>query len=925
MRQKLLTKLGELVGQRTWTMFGIIMVITVVFTIMSGMLQMSMNLTSLLPKGDPMVDEFNYITENFNGASTFFVVIQGEQEDMIAYADHISPMIKDLEGWITANGSDHVKKEYQAAMDNVAAGKTEYDGYYIERVEYRQPVDFMRDHGLMLIKPKDLTNTREVFTDPNLLPFLTNFNNSLEKEYIQSDEKISTTQREFQAVAFLDGIETWVDNTTAALLGDQYDPAYGTAAAEAVGIGVPYLTSPDRSMMLIMVEPTINMMEMDHLLPVVDGVEEIAKQYAADFNVTAGLAGGLPLGRDEMVAGLEDSFTLTLLALVGVFIIFVVTFKMLSSPILAIINLVIGLIWAMGVSWLLVTTLNMMTAMMAVVLVGLGIDFSIHIISVFSEHLNRGVEAKQAMIETLQKVGSGIMTGGFTTAAAFLTLMVARSDGFIEFGLVCGVGLITIMISTMVTMPTLLMLRERYRDMRGKSLKQTKDISYGLVGKAGQSVYDRWKFSLVGVLIVTVFFGYMTSKLTWDYNYLNMEPAGLESIELGDKIIEKFNFSPDVTMMTAKSLAENQRFTKEAKEKSHVSYVESITDYLPEPAEQQARRAGILDIAATMRSTRIATSVSTEDWNTIKAELERLEMNVIEMQDMAYMGGQDNVDAKATRLVGSVGNSETLGNLSGLITRLDEGSINAGRLNRYNGDFGNAFKSTVLDMADTSTITLEMRPAMIRNKHVSDDGSRYLLTIYPKGNVWNIDYLEVFAKQMLEITPAIAGTPPMFYFLLEIFGEDGKRASILTLFVVLLFLWADFKSLKHALLAMIPLLFGIVWMTGVMGLGGIQITLLNIICIPLIIGIGIDDGVHILHRYRIEGQGALDMVYRSTGKAIIITSMTTMLAFGSLVFATYRGFGSMGIALFIGVGTCLAASVFVLPAILAMVEGRESK
>ena len=93
--------------------------------------------------------------------------------------------------------------------------------------------------------------------------------------------------------------------------------------------------------------------------------------------------------------------------------------------------------------------------------------------------------------------------------------------------------------------------------------------------------------------------------------------------------------------------------------------------------------------------------------------------------------------------------------------------------------------------------------------------------------------------------------------------------------------------------------------------------------LPLIIGIGIDDGGHILHRSKIEGRGALYDVYRSTGKAIIITSLTTMMAFGSLVFATYRGFGSLGIALFIGVGSCLLASVVVLPAVLAWVERKQ--
>jgi len=104
---------------------------------------------------------------------------------------------------------------------------------------------------------------------------------------------------------------------------------------------------------------------------------------------------------------------------------------------------------------------------------------------------------------------------------------------------------------------------------------------------------------------------------------------------------------------------------------------------------------------------------------------------------------------------------------------------------------------------------------------------------------------------------------------------------------------------------MVPLIFGIIMMVGIMGIFNIQITLLNIMAIPLIIGIGIDDGVHLLHRYKIEGNGAITSVFRSTGKAIIITSLTTMISFGSLVFATYRGYGSLGTALFIGVGACL--------------------
>ncbi len=925
MRQKLLTNIGRWAGEKTWLMLVIIIVVTFGLGYLSEQLEMSMDLTSLLPKDDPMVDEFNYIFEEFNGASTIFIAVEGDKDDMIAFADHITPTIKNIEAWLTTEASDKVKKQYQAAMNKVADGKIKYRGKYIQRVEYRQPVDFMRNHGLMLVKPKDLENTSDIYTDPNLLPFLTNLNNSLEKEYIQSDEKISTSQREQAATAFMEGIESWVDYTEAALYDSEYDPALADEAAQAAGLGTPYLISADRTMLLIMVEPTFNIMEIDHVLPCINGLEEYVKQVAPEFKVQAGLTGSVVLGRDETVAGLEDSMLLTILAMVLVLILFVVTFRMLSAPLLAVLNLIIGITWAMGISWLLVQTLNMFTAMMAVVLVGLGIDFSIHIISVFSELVNKGIAPKQAIIETLQKVGTGIITGGITTAAAFLTLIIGHSTGMSEFGLVCGVGLIVIMVATLISLPTMLMIRERYRTWRKKEIIKTRDVAYGAVGTLGETVSRRWKFSLVSILLVTMLFGLMISRVTFDYNYLNMEPVGLESIELNNKIIDKFNFSSDVTMMTAISLEENFRYTEEAKAKSSVSYVESLTDYLPSSEEQDWRRPALLRLTKAMKSSQITGQITERDRAAIQDELYRLESNIIELQDLAYIGGQDMVDQKASRMVGNPDQPAVQGSLSEFIERFRSEPVDADRLAGFNVDFAKSYRRLVLDMADTTTINQDMLPDIVKDKFISKSGDRFLLTIYPKGDVWSIDYLEVFTKDVLDISPSISGTPPMFYYLLKIIGADGRRASLLTLLVVLAFLWLDFRSLKLALLAMLPLLFGVIWMVGIMGAAGIQLTLLNIMAIPLIIGIGIDDGVHIIHRYLVEGKGKMYTVFSSTGKAIIITSLTTMLAFGSLVFATYRGFGSFGLALFLGVATCLLASLLVLPTILGAIAKTDSR
>ena len=915
MREKFLRTIGKIAAEHTWKLSGLILMLTIFFGAMAGQLKMNMNLTGLLPQDDPMVEEFNKIYHHFDGANTVFIVVKGDTKKMIAYAERISPIILELESWIESNGSEQVKESHFKLQSSAAEKGRKA---YYQRVDYKQAVDFIKNHGLMLIPEEELTNIEELFYDSNLLPFLINLNNSLEKEYIQSNIKLSTMQKERNAVAFLDGIESFTEALQQSLVSEKDFEDNAIAAADAITLGSPYLMSPDRSMLLVMATPNFNIMNMDYYTPAITGLEELVKSLASDMELEAGLTGSIVLSRDEMAASTEDSMTLTLLALLAVFIMFVITFRMLSAPLLAIINLIIGIVWAMGVSWFLVDSLNMFTAMMAVILVGLGIDFSIHIISVYSELLLKGESPHDAIINTLEKVGTGIITGAITTAMAFLTLLIARSAGIKEFGLVNGVGLIVIMMATILTMPTLLMLREKYRLWRGKEQNRYRDLSFQSVGALSLWIHSHRKFSFLFIVLITLGLGAFIPSLTMDYNYLNMEPKGLESILLNEEIIEKFNMSSDMTMMTASSLAENAALTEAAKKKSSISFVESISDYIPDEKSQEKRREKVSVLREKMASAQTGAEMKPNERILFWDELIRLEANIIELQDMAFLGGQDMVDEKASRLVGNPDRPELQGILTALIASL-EGDIPLKKINAFNKVFSEHYRKNVIKMANPETISLEMLPEIIHDKYISEDDKSYLLTLYPKGNVWHFDYLEAFTNDVLDISHSIVGTPPMFYFLLKIIGEDGKRALFFTILVVFLTLLIDFRSLRFALFAMMPLFFGFIWMTGFMALTGIQLTLLNIIALPLIVGIGIDDGVHIIHRYRLEGEAAIGSVFASTGKAVIITSFTTMLSFGSLVFATYRGFGSMGLALFIGVGMCLLASLIVLPALLKRV------
>ncbi len=564
MREKALNNLATFIAKKPWWTALILLVITIIMAGMSLQLELSTSFTNLLPKDNPMVDEFNMIIDEYDGSSSMLIVVEGDPDKLEEFAEAAVPKIELLTEWVS-------------------------------RVDYKIPKKFMAKHGLMLMKSSDLENNMELFQNPNLDDFLVNLNNSLEKEYIQSEDKITGQEQEQGAIRFLAGIQSWLSIFDRVLNGET--EGAGENAAEAILYGDEYYRSWDNRMMMLQILPTFTMFDIEKTVASTDSIEKIVHDIGDEIGVHAGLTGTIPLGRDEMVSVQNDSMTITMIALLGILILFIVAFRMLVSPILAIITLIIGVVWALGIAWLLVGTLNLMTSMMSIVLIGLGIDFSVHIISTFTEMRHKGDDVTTALRATFLKSGPGIITGGLTTASAFLTLLIARTEGMKEFGLTLGIGIIMTMLAAMLILPNLLVIRERIIARFGKKKKLTKprDISYQNLGTAAEWLSKSWKLGAIIIIVLLIVFGYNGSKITMDYNYLNMEPAGLESVELQDKMIEAFDISSDFALITAETLDEVLKITEAAKDMNTAGMVQSIIDYLPPEAEQK-NRAGLVSV-----------------------------------------------------------------------------------------------------------------------------------------------------------------------------------------------------------------------------------------------------------------------------------------------------------------------------------------
>jgi predicted RND superfamily exporter protein len=273
----------------------------------------------------------------------------------------------------------------------------------------------------MLVKEDDLKNMKELYQNPNLLPLLTNINNSFEKEYIGQEESISTRTKEDNIIIILDSISNMILVMNNFASGKTNSPEEAQKAVDKLLLGEPYLLSYDKQALILNVIPNFNMTDMGKMVSGTDTIQEIVDKVKKDFpEVKAGLTGMIPLGRDEMVYGEQSMGYTSIIAFIAILILLILSFRMWVSPLFAILNLAVGLIWAIGLTAILVKSLNIMTSMVTVILIGLGIDFSIHIISIFTESRSLGKPIDQSIEDTFLKSGKGILTGGLTTCAAFL-------------------------------------------------------------------------------------------------------------------------------------------------------------------------------------------------------------------------------------------------------------------------------------------------------------------------------------------------------------------------------------------------------------------------------------------------------------------------------------------------------------------------
>jgi len=635
--------------------------------------------------------------------------------------------------------------------------------------------------------------------------------------------------------------------------------------------------------------------------------------------VNAGITGEPVLNQDEMSQAKSDTTRASVIALVVVALTFIFCYHEVGRPLKATACLVVGLGYTVGFAALTVGHLNILTITFVPILIGLAIDFGVHLIARFEEELRSGCDAHMAMTRALVAGGTGIFTSGLTTAAAFLAMVFTGFKGIREMGVVSGGGLLVCLVPMITMLPALLLRPSRFR----LQLAVPSNLRMLFTPPRRRAWHRRrerfeqlWLLRPRAVIWVgaglTVLAAGFSTRLRFDYNPLHLQSPQLPAVTYEQRLIKSASRSILFCAMTADSVAEALSLEQRVRALPSVAEVDSVAPYLADHQERKLQLvAQIVRAAGAIRFAPM--DPQPVDLTELDAALERLGRASVGAMQFAGDKLDESSRTQLTDLRMAIGEwRAAMGSISTNQSQIQlthyqralfqdlETSIAALRVQQYD-----------------QPMRVEDLPPGLRSRFVGHTG-KYLLQIYPKGDVWEHEPRTQFVRELRSVDPTVTGAPVLFYENTRRLKSNFQVAAVYALIAISIMLMIHFRNVVCVLLSLLPVALGVLWTFGLMGWLGLAFNPANVIGPTLLIGIGVTNGIHILNRFTEEQHPSI--LGKSTGKAVLVSALTTSAGFGSLILAQHRGIASLGVLMAAGSALCMVAAVTVLPALLILLK-----
>ncbi len=548
------------------------------------------------------------------------------------------------------------------------------------------------------------------------------------------------------------------------------------------------------------------------------------------------------------------------------------------------IPLMSGMIWTAGVFFLFESYLNLIAAFIFAILLGLGIDFGIHCLSRYNQEKENGLSMSDALKVTLTETGFAVIMGGATTIAAFLTLLLADFQGFSQFGKLASLGIVFSLTAIYIVFPLLITIFEKHLG----GVKGFKNYYVIIFAKLFKKKELKPAFPFVKTIMISTLFLLIGSsvllvikpiKFEYNFNKLGKKDGKREMIQSKYKSAIENSLSPTVILSDS----------KEETKKIHDALAEltkTFTDIVPQPAIFPF--IGEYNVYVTYNMTEsIKTAASVYSFYP-------------EQQEEKYKLLQD---------------------IDGMLTK--------SRIKKLKKEEQESIEELKPYLTKATPFKIDDLPEFTKNLFMDKSGSfDKMLFLYVKVDTSDGRNAIKFAKEIRSIKVdnkklKVTGQHLIFADILTLMIKDGSFISLLALGVIYLLLLISSRSLKGSILMIMPLIIGMLFTFALMSIFGLKLNFYNIIVLPSLIGMGIDNSIHLYYRIKESKTENVMEPYSKIIASISLATITTIIGFAGLLTANHFGLNSIGILTIVGMTAMWMIVAFSMPAFMQYIINRK--
>jgi hypothetical protein len=649
----------------------------------------------------------------------------------------------------------------------------------------------------------------------------------------------------------------------------------------------------------IVLQPVL---DYSSLLPgekAIDRLQQLAEELglSADLGAKLRLTGSVVLAHEELLSvtrGMEIAVVLAFLMVALIMLFGLGSARLVSATL---ITLVTGLILTAAFAAFAVGDLNLISVAFAVLYIGLGVDFAIHFCLRYRELRIAGMVNTAAIAETSINVGRSLFLCAVTTSIGFYAFIPTDYLGVGELGLISGTGMFISLLVTLTLLPALMAIFP-YRPS-DRVLQHT--MSAAIRNILAIPLKHPGRITIISLVLLPVC-AWFSLQASFDPNTLNLQDPDNESVKTYQDLLAESDTSPWTGTVLADSRIEAKALSDKLEKLPLVEDTVWIDDFIP--ANQDEKLMLIEEMNLLLGSLPAASDspqISHEDRMAVLTSfMEKLDKHDFIQDHRKFRQLHHNLRdyLEYLSIFSDKQQSNELLNLEQSLIKSLPGRID-----------------TLRQSLDADYVSPDDLPVDLEQRW-HNNADKFLIEIYPRHNIEDNTALRNFVEQLQAAEPRVIGSPVLSIEAGDAVVSAFQSAFLYAFIVITLLLFVLLKHRKDTFYILTALAMAAVFTTGISALLSIPFNFANIIALPLLLGIGVDSGIHILHRYHSALPDDHSLLATSSARAVFVSGLTTMVSIGNLAFSSHQGTASMGKILAIGILMTLLCMLIILPGLI---------